>query len=344
MIIANPIYDSVFKYLMEDPKAASLLISAIIDEEIQELEMRPQEMSAPSPKFGLTVFRVDFKALIKTEDGGSKQVLIELQKSKKPDDIQRFRKYLGDSYAKDEGKDSLPILTIYFLGYPLDTAHAGIHVKREYHDLLAGGALPEDTPKDHFIERLSHDCYVIQVSLLHDYTRSRLDRLLSIFNQQFLVKDSEQRRILNVPDDLSDGGTEVDYLLQRLNKAAASEKVQKLMDVEETFDLQMEKHLRDSAEQTEQERRLKEAALAREAEERRQKEEAKAREEEERRQKEEARAREKEERRQKEEERRQKEEALEALRQTARLLKSQGLPIAAIAQATKLSEEEIDKL
>ena len=41
MQIANPIYDVVFKYLMEDAKVAKLLISSIIGEEIEELDFRP---------------------------------------------------------------------------------------------------------------------------------------------------------------------------------------------------------------------------------------------------------------------------------------------------------------
>ena len=46
MQIANPIYDVVFKHLMEDAKIAKLLISSIIGEEIETLEFRPQEFTA----------------------------------------------------------------------------------------------------------------------------------------------------------------------------------------------------------------------------------------------------------------------------------------------------------
>ena len=43
MEIANPIYDVVFKYLMEDNDIARLIISTIIKKEIVSLEFRPQE-------------------------------------------------------------------------------------------------------------------------------------------------------------------------------------------------------------------------------------------------------------------------------------------------------------
>ncbi len=43
--IANPIYDVVFKYLMEDSQVAKLLIGKIIGKEVLELQPRPQEIS-----------------------------------------------------------------------------------------------------------------------------------------------------------------------------------------------------------------------------------------------------------------------------------------------------------
>ena len=47
-LIANPIYDSVFKYLMEDDRVAKILLSALLKKEIVELQMRRQEYSACS--------------------------------------------------------------------------------------------------------------------------------------------------------------------------------------------------------------------------------------------------------------------------------------------------------
>ena len=43
MIIANPIYDVVFKYLLEDIDIARELLSTILGEEIIGLEVKPQE-------------------------------------------------------------------------------------------------------------------------------------------------------------------------------------------------------------------------------------------------------------------------------------------------------------
>ena len=38
--VANPIYDSVFKYLMEDERVAKTILSALLKREVVEVEMR----------------------------------------------------------------------------------------------------------------------------------------------------------------------------------------------------------------------------------------------------------------------------------------------------------------
>ncbi len=101
MHIANPIYDVVFKYLMEDSKIAKLILSTIIEEEVLNLEFKPQEYTTLLEQPPLTVYRLDFSATIKTPEG-SKNVLIEIQKAKYSSDIVRFRRYLGEHYKNRE--------------------------------------------------------------------------------------------------------------------------------------------------------------------------------------------------------------------------------------------------
>ena len=125
MYIANPIYDVVFKYLMEDSKLAKLMLSSIIGEEILELEFLTQEFAGEfqqkrrklrteeerkelmalniEERFSLTVYRLDFSAKIKTSEG-KKQVIIELQKAKYPTDIMRFRNYLASQLKNKDNK------------------------------------------------------------------------------------------------------------------------------------------------------------------------------------------------------------------------------------------------
>ena len=257
MLIANPIYDSVFKFLMEDLTVAKRLLSTIIGEEIVELEVRPQEQTRASNKYLLTVFRVDFKAIIKTETGALKKVLIELQKSKNAFDIMRFRHYLGANYSKMDDVDGiptvLPILPIYFLGFKLSVPSAVLKVGRQYEDLQTGAIL---TAKDAFIENLSHDCFVVQIPNLTQTTQTKLEKMLSIFNQKWIV-DKDQRWLLRYSENVDDA--DMTLILKRLAMAAESEEVQERIQAEDDLDMALENSFREKELQIErQEKEMEE--------------------------------------------------------------------------------------
>ncbi|MDR2384240.1 MAG: hypothetical protein LBD80_01065, partial [Tannerella sp.] len=112
MHIANPIYDVVFKFMMEDKKVARAFLSAIIEEKVLELDFSAQEYIVPisetnkkqadeKEEYHLTVCRFDFCAKISLPDGGFKTVIIELQKAKLSTDIMRFRRYIGRHYEDE---------------------------------------------------------------------------------------------------------------------------------------------------------------------------------------------------------------------------------------------------
>ncbi|MCD4818423.1 MAG: hypothetical protein K8S23_07005 [Candidatus Cloacimonetes bacterium] len=228
MQIANPIYDVVFKYLMEDNKIAKFLISAIIDEKIISLDFLPREQTLELEKISLTVYRMDFSAKIETETG-SKQVIIEIQKAKFTTDIIRFRRYLGEQYSpKEKVKElnSLPIITIYFLGHKLEHIKSPlIKVKREYYDGITGKKIIE---REKFIECLMHDSYVIQIPYLHKKYQTETEQLLSVFNQDNVTNNSH---ILNInPDNFSE---KQKIVILRLQRAIAEQKVRAIMDLED---------------------------------------------------------------------------------------------------------------
>jgi hypothetical protein len=242
MIIANPIYDSVFKFLLEDIDIAKHLLSSIIGEEIIELDTKPQEQTVDSSRHGLSIFRVDFKALIKTQTGERKKVLIELQKSSHAYDVLRFRNYLGVNYTQadevDGIKQALPLLPIYFLGFNLSVNRPVLKIGRSYQDVGTGEFIEE---KDKFIENLSHDCFVVQIPALPNVTRTKLEKLLSVFNQRFQF-DKEQKWLLSYPGESEDA--DVKRILRRLSLAAESSEVKDKIRMEETFDASLEGYLR----------------------------------------------------------------------------------------------------
>ncbi|MCI5197685.1 MAG: hypothetical protein D3919_15985, partial [Candidatus Electrothrix sp. AW5] len=185
MKVANPLYDVVFKYLMQDMRVAKLVISHIIEQEIESLDFAFTELNRKLPNGGLTVLRIDFAAKIREPDGSSRLVLIELQKAKFPTDITRFRKYLGKQYQEESHiyldektgrKKALPIISIYILGHNLQHNDSPvIHVKRAYYDHATKEQL---TRQEEFIESLTHDSYIIQVRRLRKKHRNKLETLL----------------------------------------------------------------------------------------------------------------------------------------------------------------------
>ncbi|MFH1004220.1 MAG: hypothetical protein V1781_01805, partial [Bacteroidota bacterium] len=206
MIIANPIYDVVFKYLMEDSKVAKLLIGTIIGEKIEKLDARPTDEPVHLAHKSWTVYRLDFSAKIKIP-GGHKIVIIEIQKAKFSTDIIRFRHYLGKQYLKEDNtylakvgdrnvKKAIPIISIYFLGKPLSSIKAPvIKVQRNYIDITTGKEIKE---KEEFIESLTHDSYVIQIHYLRIKMQTEIEILLSIFDQRNRMEDYH---ILNVVEE-----------------------------------------------------------------------------------------------------------------------------------------------
>ena len=203
MIIANPIYDTVFKKMMESDRVAKFFIGTLLEQEIETVEVQPQEFTYIDQLAGLAVFRLDFIATIKTQTGEYKKVLIEIQKAKNQIDLMRFRRYLGEQYKKEDQvkseKTALPITTIYILGFTLpEIKTACIRVERNYKDLINKTVIEK---KSDFVEKLTHDCYIVQVNRITNRYQTSLDKLLSVFEQNNFVDDRKITKKFSHPTD-----------------------------------------------------------------------------------------------------------------------------------------------
>jgi hypothetical protein len=244
--IANPIYDIVFKYMMEDNDVAKLLLSSIIGSEVTYLDPRPQEYSETnvSAIMGIyaKVYRLDFAARIETAEG-SKLILIEIQKASDWNDIMRFRNYLGKQYCNPnntikikEGKEektiALPIYTLYFLD--TDAGIDGVpvvEVNTVLRDVATGKIIKE---RSRFIESLYHRGWIVQVKHLKEPRRTELEQLLSIFDQS---KYTTNIHILNINE--AEFPEKYRPLIRRLKKAASNPKIQKKMENEDLINDQI---------------------------------------------------------------------------------------------------------
>ena len=241
MLIANPIYDVVFKYMMEDLKVAKTFISAIIGEKVEKLDFCPQEFTTKYKENSLTVIRMDFLARIKTPDG-YRAVIIEMQKAQLSTDIRRFRRYLGSQYQSenniyaDEKKQehARRIYCIFFLGQGLDVPDVPVlTVTNIVKDRATGKELPLH---DEFIDSLHHQSWIVQISNLKKHRRDDLEKLLSIFDQDNIFSNNH---ILKVNE--ADFPKEYRHIIRRLLQAAESKEVAEQMRAEDEliYDFQM---------------------------------------------------------------------------------------------------------
>jgi len=237
MLIANPIYDVVFKYLFEDKPIAIKFLSLILGKNIVDLDFRPTELKSNvehKERF-LTIYHIDFSAKIRNDDGSEELVIIEIQKAKFHTDIMRFRKYLGAQYSDKNNeykvnleKKALPIISIYFLGHSLKRTTAPvIKVARTYYDITKKTNNIIDV-KEEFIESLSHDSYIIQIPYLKKRRQTELLKVLSVFDQD---NKQNNEHILNVKEE--DLPKEYRPIIRRLQQAASSKEITDTMIAED---------------------------------------------------------------------------------------------------------------
>ncbi len=231
MIIANPIYDVVFKRLMENERVAKFLIGTFLNQKVKTIQVRPQEFTYENELAGLRIFRLDFIAIIETATGEERKILIEIQKAYEELDLMRFRNYLAEQYKKKDNLNGeeliLPITTIYILGFKLPGIDSAcFHVERQYKDLINNKILDK---KSRFIESLTHDSYVVQAKKIGQRYQSKLDKLLSVFEQRNFIGDGEILKDYNYEADLE----EVKLMADLLYKTGADAETRKQIAAEE---------------------------------------------------------------------------------------------------------------
>ena len=239
MTIANPIYDTVFKYLMEDERIARTILSALLKEDIVKVEVRPHEY-ANGQKEVLSIFRIDFGATIRKPDGQEQLILIELQKTWLPTETLRFRQYLGVHYQNpknivtdSDDRHALPMVAIYLLGHTVGEIDKPVvyvrHQAFDYNDEPVTKGIP-----NRFIDSLNHDSILVQIPRLHGRINNRLDKVLSFFDQTRVSSESEH--YLSLDESAFDtADSDMQPIIHRLMMAAASVELRQNMNVEDEY-------------------------------------------------------------------------------------------------------------
>lgn len=239
MLVANPIYDTVFKFLMEDERIARTILSALLKRDIVNVELRPHEYTN-TKRDTLSIFRIDFAATVRQPDGSEQLILIELQKTWLPTETLRFRQYLGVQYenpknivAESSDQHAMPMVAVYILGHCLGDIEEPVvyvhHQAYDYNEQLVTKGIPNA-----FIESLTHDSVIVQIPRLHGRINNRLDEILSIFDQTY--KNSDNQHVLNLNDSYyAEDDIEMQRILRRLLIAAADADMRMDMNVEDEY-------------------------------------------------------------------------------------------------------------
>ena len=239
--VANPIYDSVFKYIMEDERIAKTMLSALLKKEVVHVTVRPHEYSNTT-RDTLSMFRIDFAATVREREGNEikdRIVLIELQKTWLNTETLRFRQYLGAQYsnknnireAEDKGF-AYPMVAVYLLGHRVGNIKEPIvYVNHDVFDY--NGNVVEDGNMEPFVESLTHNSIIVQIPLLHGNVNNRLEKVLSVFDQTLVDGDTQQ--VLKIDEDKFADDNDMLYVLHKLTAAAANSEMRHDMNVEDEY-------------------------------------------------------------------------------------------------------------
>ena len=239
--VANPIYDSVFKYIMEDERIAKTMLSALLKKEVVHVTVRPHEYSNTT-RDTLSMFRIDFAATVREREGDVEKdrvVLIELQKTWLNTETLRFRQYLGAQYSNknnireaDKKGFAYPMVAVYLLGHRVGNINEPIvYVNHDVFDY--NGNIVKEGSEEPFVESLTHNSIIVQIPLLHGNVNNRLEKVLSVFDQTQVEGNTQQ--VLKIDEDKYADDNDMLYVLHKLTAAAANSEMRQDMNVEDEY-------------------------------------------------------------------------------------------------------------
>ena len=241
--VANPLYDAVFKYLMEDDRIAKTILTALLKKKVIDVKIRRNEYANLTRRESISMFRIDFAATVLDGDNKPHLMLIELQKTWLPTETLRFRRYLALQYNNEENmlkeeheKYAIPMVAIYLLGHRVGKIEEPViyvnHHAYNYDDKKVEEGIP-----DPFVESLQHDSIIVQIPLLHGRVNNRLEKGLCLFDQ---TNVADNKKVIKVDDKQFEGDNDMEYIVRRLQSAAADPDMRYQMNAEDEFFKELE--------------------------------------------------------------------------------------------------------
>lgn len=238
--VVNPIYDCVFKFLMEDERVAKTLLTALLKKEVVSVDIRRHEHTNTT-RHDISMFRIDFAARVKDGENKEKLMLIELQKTWVETETLRFRQYLALQYNSHENmmeaeegerQFAIPMVAVYLLGHRVGKlSDPVLYVNHDAYNY--DGKKVEEGMDDPFIGSLTHDSIIVQLPLLKGKVRNHLEKVLSVFDQ--IHRQPGEKQYINLDERKYEGDEEMMRIIHRLTAATVTAEVRAEMQVEDEF-------------------------------------------------------------------------------------------------------------
>jgi hypothetical protein len=227
-IIANPIYNAVFKRLMRNERIAKYFFSVLFGEKITEINLDPNR---PIPeKIIYDTFRIDFWGKIQTDENKDRKLFIEVLKT---EDENKFIKsdYLYEKYTRTEmlnGSEVItPMATVYIIGFEIKKIETPcLALTTEFRDEILGEKIVLSLR-----EPFGHTTFVIQTKKINDDDcKNPLDELLSIFKQDHFAWENTKsgKYYLRQVDN-----PEMKYIIDELHEIALNPDIRQEIETEE---------------------------------------------------------------------------------------------------------------
>ncbi|MDI9338700.1 MAG: hypothetical protein QM539_09790 [Alphaproteobacteria bacterium] len=231
IIITNPIYNAVFKYLMDDLESAKIIISTLLNKKILSLKPLSNDLvnSDPPNQTSVTsntkktdsdsnmipLMRLDYSAEILHDNNTKELVTIELQKARFPSDELRFRQYIAENLKRtkdvkankidpDTGKPKkkkvpMRYLPIFILNFDIEKEIKDLVLITEHFTtgMFSGKKL---TDPSRFLDNLLYNIIVVQLPYINKIDPKTLKsephklaiyHLFQLFNQNHQLENDK---------------------------------------------------------------------------------------------------------------------------------------------------------
>ena len=132
---------------------------------------------------------------------------------------------------EEHGKYAIPMVAIYLLGHCVGEIEEPV-IYVNHHAYNYDGKKVEAGIPDPFVESLQHDSIIVQIPLLHGRVNNRLEKVLCLFDQ---TNVADNKKVIKVDDKQFEGDNDMEYIVRRLQSAAADPDMRYQMNAEDEF-------------------------------------------------------------------------------------------------------------